>query len=611
MIKTIISIISILLLFCESGSPQRESIGIGKKIADLELNRREEAIGEKIKNRIEETLNRYYSRESYIVQVYVSLEKMLPTEPPKLSKKVKVEKETFLPGLPALPLEESSPELKDILVDQLTFSPNFRILSIIVNILLDERKFSTADVDFVKKVIPTCVVLDETRGDTLNVKVMPFPPSITSLIEKKVKEEVVSSEKEISIFVRYFPYLQIGLGILVLLLLGIMLMEITSLKKSKKVPEEILPTGVYLRPTGTPPLQAPPAPVGIQTELPKLVTVEEGKTLFYELRQLMVTTLVGNPEIVSEIFHRWVEQDKENGIKSVANFLKATEPRLIELLAPRWEEELRTKVESAMGQITTIEKDSVIETFKKFREEFQKEQEITTTSQHKEDIFYFLKQLEPHQVLHIIKDEPVGIIAIALAMARPDVSTLVMKELPQEISARIPVEMGKLKKIPLTTLSEIADRLSKKALQIESLKYVSTDGTKAIIDLLEHSSPEMEKQILANIVHQDLKLAEEIKKQYLTFDDLTLVMDKPLSEVLRTIDAEVIVKMLVGSPVEIKEKILANLPSRMKTIVTDGLSAIKEEISSEEIQEARKVLLAKLRDLAKSGKLELTKKIIS
>lgn len=579
---------------------QKEGLRSTERIADLELTKRQEAIGEKIKNRIEETLNRYYPKESYIIQVEITLERVGTREIPGTEKKTRIGKETFLPGLPMVPLGETSPELREILTDQLTLS-NFRIVSIMVNVLLDERKFNPENIEFVKKVIPTCVTLDEMRGDILRVKLTPFPPVVKVLSEEKGAVRPAEGFSLLS-----SSYFQILIVVLLFLLLVIILFLAANLRKAKRVSEE---KTVILSP---PSPATSPQEIGTTVKETKPKTTEEGKGLFPELRQLMVMTLVGNPDLTAEIFKHWMETEKEEGINLVASFLRGTDPRLMELLSAHLDEELKEKVESALTQITIMEKDKVIEIFKRFREEFQREQQAETGKRKKEDMFYFLKQLEPHQIFHILKDEPAGVIAIALAMVNPEIAIQVIKELPEEKRIKIPVEMGKLKKIPLTSFSDIADALSRKTLQVESLKYVTTDGVKALVNLLDHSSPEMEKQILSDIAHQDIGLAEEIKKQYLTFDDLILVPNKPLAEVLRTLEGETITRMLSGAVPKLKEKVLSNLPARLKTIVSDTLSAIKEEgISTEEVQKARKELMLKLRDLAKSGKLELSKEVIS
>jgi flagellar motor switch protein FliG len=288
----------------------------------------------------------------------------------------------------------------------------------------------------------------------------------------------------------------------------------------------------------------------------------------------MVTTLVGNPSLASEIFKRWIDADQEDGVYQVAAFLKATDPGLASMLAEHIGKDNIAKVEFAITQMSSIDKEGLIETFKKFREEFQREQQVRNSSSGSSDVgdlFQFLKQLETQQIFHIIKDEPVGIAAIVLAQVTPDVANTVLQELPEDVQGKVPVEMGKLKKIPLSVYKEISNKLSKKALEVGQMKFVTTDGVNALIKMLEQSTPETEQQILDRVTEQDIALSQEIRKYYITFDEITRIPDKILADILRSLDRESIIKALINSKDLVKNKVINNLAPRTKIIVSDAL----------------------------------------
>ncbi|MDI6642196.1 MAG: FliG C-terminal domain-containing protein, partial [Elusimicrobiota bacterium] len=538
----------------------------------------------------------------------------------KPAKAKELEEEIELPGLPVTPAEVGSKEIEKFVIDQWIFSDKFRIKYLDISVLLDEKAFSSKDIEFVKTVTRGRVGIDEMRGDTLTVKVLSFPPPVEELGIKK--EEVTKKPK--SLLNEVYPYLYFGGTVLGLLLFVIILLQVINMIKMKKIAQELFPPYGLRLPTKTqisaarlPEARVLPLASEKQVfELPpegQTETPQERKDIFYELRQLMVTTLIGNPELTSEIFKRWVEVDKDDGIYRVAGFLKATDSRLIELLSGYLGQDIASKVEFAMNQMVSIDKEGLIETFKKFREEFQKEQSLRaeriTEAGEQDDIFQFLKQLTVEQIFHIIKDEPASIIAIVLAQLPSKVTNTILKDLPAEKQSRVPVEMGKLKKIPISAYRDIADRLAKKALEVEKIKYVTTDGVEALVNLLEQSSPEKEQEILAAIAEHDLLLAEELRKVYIPFDEISRLPDKILSEILRGLDRDTIRKSLVDTKPELKNKILNNLPPRTKIIISDELKVLEEsaEIPVEEIQEARRAITRKIRDLVRSGKIDLRK----
>jgi len=599
---------------------------------NLELLRRESAVAEKIQSQLEDVLKRYYRRNTFIINVKVHLSKIVVENKTKTPKKTETQQqqELKLPGLPLQILEEKEEkkeqkeDIEQLLIDKLVFTDNYEIKYIEIMVLLDEASFVDKDIDFVKSIVKIRSALDETRGDTLEVKTIPFPVYKETLQQDKTEESIQSTTTVQQVTKMFLidetvkPYLFYGLLLFSLLFLVIAILQIMNILSIKKAQQ------VFLQPQTLPALPSPKQqniykettnniPQKISTTELQAVNgqkqgiQEERKDLFYELRQLMVTTLVGNPSQACEIFKQWIDTDKDNGIYQVAAFLKATDPRLTELISEHIGQELTAKIEFAMSQMLSVDKEGIIETFKRFREEFQKLQQLKSqVKQEDSQSFQFLKQLQVHQIFHLVKDEPPGIIAIVLAQLSPEISNQILQELPLEKQNAIPVEMGKLKKISIQAYKDVATKLSKKAMEIEKIKYVVTDGVDALIKMLEQSSPEKEQQILDTIRERDITLAQQIRKFYITFDEIVRIPDKILGDILRSVERQTIIKALINAREDVKTKIINNLASRTKIIVTDALKT-EEEIPPEDIYSARREITQKIRDMAKSGKIDLEK----
>lgn len=584
---------------------------------DLELLQKETMISEKIQGQLQSLLNNYFDKSSYLVCVKVYLERIKLKDVKKQQSE-----ELLLPGLPS-PLKEEIQQ--DVYVDKtisesLTSADKFRVRNVEVIVLLDEDKISSSDEEFIKTLIDNTSIINKLRGDEVIIRRIKFPPPLN--ISSVVKEENHMSEWMKEVVKEIYPYIYYGTIILLSLIFLIILLQIINLIKTKherelrKLETTYTSLGTTTQMRENPPLlgqklqplpQTEPLPLPTSSAPP----LQERKDLFYELRQLMVTTLVGNPEFSAEIFKNWINTEGDNGIYQIASFLKATDPRLIEMLSEYFSSDVVSKIEFAMNQIVSMDTEGVIEIFKRFREEFQKEQTLRNVRGSSTDLFHFLRQLEPHQVFHIIKDEPPGIIAIVLAQLNPELANSVLLELPENRRNEIILEMGKIKKIPISAYREIADRLTRKALQVEKIKYVSTDGVEALIKLLEESSPEVEEQILSTIAAQDVNLAKEIRKVYITFSELTNLPDKLLSEILRGVDRDIIAKALIGADPDVRQKIISNLPPRLKIIIPDIVKTLEEEggVSIEEIFSARKTITRKIRELVRTGKLDLRRYI--
>lgn len=590
---------------------------------DLELLQKETAVSEKIQSQLQSLLGNYFDKNTFVVNVKVYLERIKIKD---TSKTTLPQEEILLPGLPSpFKGEEiiSEQPTSQITSESFVTSDKFRVKKIDVIVLLDQDKITTDDEEFIRTLIDNSGIVNKIRGDDFSIKRIKFPPPLDI---RKIRE--IAQESQTPQWVKeIYPYLYYGTIILLSLLFLIILLQVVSLIKVKheRTLRELTTTYNALKTTTSPQLLEKPSLPGqkpqvltssiepLPASLPSasVSSLQERKDLFYELRQLMVTTLIGNPEFSSEIFKNWINTEGDNGIYQIASFLKATDPKLLEVLSEYFTPDVVSKIEFAMNQIISIDPESIIEIFKRFREEYQKEQSLRSIRQPTSDLFHFLRQLEPHQIFHIIRDEPPGIIAIILAQLSPETANSVLLELPENKRNEIILEMGKIKKIPVSAYREIAERLTKKALQVEKIKYVTTDGIEALVKLLEESSPEVEEQILSSISAQDVNLANEIRKVYITFSELPMLPDRILAEILRGIDRETIAKALIDADLEVKQKIITNLPPRLKIIIPDMVKTFEEEgsVPIEEVYSARKTITRKIRELVRVGKLDLKRYI--
>lgn len=572
----------------------------------------ETLLAERIQSQLQDTLDNYIDNKLFFVSVKVDLEKI----PPKKSTREEPVEELVLPGLPS-PIKEEiqdDRQSKSFIAESGLSAGSVRVKNLKVVVFLDEEKTTPTDEEFIKTLVENSNVINKLRGDFVEVQRIKFPPppDIRTALEKgdtKLSELV----KEI------YPYLYYGSIIMLILIFVLILLQVISLLKSKHDRDMLKLTASLGMSGGKHLLEGKSIsseklhslPQAELSPLPSLSTtvVQDKKDFFNELRQLMITAVVTNPENSAEIFNRWIDVSGDNAIYEVASFMKATDPKLLELLSEYIPSDIISKIEFAIKQIVSIDPQGIIELFERFRKEFQKKQEVKSLTGASSDFFHFLRQLEPHQVLNVVKDEPSWVVAMVLAQLSPEIANSILMEFPEDKRNEIFLELGKIKKIPLTLYREVAEKITKKVTQVEKIKYVTTDGVEALIKLLEESSPDVEEQILLNIAARDIELANTIKRMYVTFTELAELPDKILAEILRDFDRDVIVKSLVGAEPSLKQKILNNLPPRTRIIVEDTVKTLEDEgsVSTQEVYNARKIITRKIREMIKSGKLNIEK----
>ncbi len=109
-----------------------------------------------------------------------------------------------------------------------------------------------------------------------------------------------------------------------------------------------------------------------------------------------------------------------------------------------------------------------------------------------------------------------------------------------------------------------------------------------------------EKEVLDAIAEQDETLAEKLRDEMFTFDDLAKLDKKSMQKVLGSIDTAVLALALKACSPEVEENIFNNLSKRAREIVIDERDA-KGPTPISEVLEAQKSILATVRSLIESG----------
>ena len=166
------------------------------------------------------------------------------------------------------------------------------------------------------------------------------------------------------------------------------------------------------------------------------------------------------------------------------------------------------------------------------------------------------------------------------------------------------MELGKLNEIPLEGVVSVAKELKNKISFLPSPKEFSRGGPKSIANILNQMTAEDAEQYLEQLSMDDPELYTEVKKHFLSFDDLLEMPDHIMKVFWRNpeIDVDDLSKALKGQEQSIIENISSYLSKRNQrkfTEFTEPLS--KRDIDSSQLSF---VNLARKMNDAKEIKLE-------
>ena len=177
-------------------------------------------------------------------------------------------------------------------------------------------------------------------------------------------------------------------------------------------------------------------------------------------------------------------------------------------------------------------------------------------------LFAFLNELNDEQVFYLINTEPPKVIALAIDQLSKKRKMNLMDRFDAEMKHTIIMELGKLNEIPLEGVVSVAKELKNKTSFLPSPKEFSRGGPKSIANILNQMTIEDAEQYLDQLATDDPELYTEVKKYFLSFEDL---LEMP----------EHIMKIFWRNPeidVDDLGKSLKNYDESLVTTITSNLS---------------------------------------
>jgi len=218
--------------------------------------------------------------------------------------------------------------------------------------------------------------------------------------------------------------------------------------------------------------------------------------------------------------------------------------------------------------------------------------------------FSFLHSLEPERIAGLLSGEHAQIVAIVVANLPADLGASVLSALDEGLRADVAIRIGTLGKLPSEAILSIAKALSSQVMDAYASSEVERagGGVTTLAAMLNRSDRQIERQVLAAIESKDPDLAEEIRRQLFTFEDVLALDDKTLQKVLRAVPPKTLAIALKGASEETMQKFTRNISE-------NAAKDLKEEIEYlgplrvSEIEGAQMDIARKVREMEAEGEI--------
>lgn len=216
--------------------------------------------------------------------------------------------------------------------------------------------------------------------------------------------------------------------------------------------------------------------------------------------------------------------------------------------------------------------------------------------------FLELERRTPEELARVLQQESTAVSALVLAHLDPNQTALVLKLFPEETALDIVRRMVQLEPPSPQLVRGVASDLALR-LAAAPLPAPGSDPTKrlqSVARILNSSAPTMEKKVIEALAQSDEKVANELREQLFTWEDIATLNRRAMTKILGTVDTKTLSIALKGCTHAVEHNILSNLSSRVREMVIEERE-LAGAMPITDVKAARDEILKNIRALIESG----------
>lgn len=341
---------------------------------------------------------------------------------------------------------------------------------------------------------------------------------------------------------------------------------------------------------------------GVKVDSEKVAVTTMGKEL---IKQEIINVGFGKPQFMASVIDDWIKE--ENGLRDSAYLVKSFGLETITTLFSELDSKAKSKIYSYYSTVEAWKPEEEIAVLNKLKGALEaKKFQLAVTGEEDEAHFSFIKKMSDYQLFYLVKDEELPVIALLATYLPPERAAKLVAQLPEARKKRLAVEIGNINQVSSSIINAITKKLADKSLMIPKFEFYPGSGISALVSILDNLDEANEKMILNSVREFDADLAGKLKKAYFIFDDLMTLGPTALRSIIKEIPKAHLAAALVKANEQLTSKILALLPERKREMLNFDIEKSKN-ISAAEVEGAQKFIVTKVREMIKSGELDLDK----
>lgn len=224
--------------------------------------------------------------------------------------------------------------------------------------------------------------------------------------------------------------------------------------------------------------------------------------------------------------------------------------------------------------------------------------------QFRERPFDIARKADLQQLTNLLLGEQPQTVALILCYMQPEKAAAILAEFPIEQQSEIAERIGTISHTSPTIISKIEKVIENKFSNYVENKTEAVGGVQTLVEILNSVGRGTEKNIMQVLEERQPDLADEVKANLFTFEDIITLERSDVQKVLREVNKDDLLLALKGVGEDIKDFVYSNLSNRQVETMKEDMQFLGPARLSQ-VEEAQQKVVAIIRKLDEQGEIYL------
>jgi len=188
----------------------------------------------------------------------------------------------------------------------------------------------------------------------------------------------------------------------------------------------------------------------------------------------------------------------------------------------------------------------------------------------KENLFSFLEEFSPEQLIVLLKNETAQVSALILSRLPPKISAATISKLPADTKPEILKKIAYQSEISPEVLEQVTAALKEKARLIGGgAKDLEIDGMSTLAAILKQGDYAFGDRIINELEQASPDIGKDLKEKIYTLDDVVYTVDRPIQDKLKNMSERDIAILMKGRGKGFCEKLLSCVSAGRRKLIRE------------------------------------------